>query len=487
MTVELSTPNRASNLPADLWRWSAADLARGIRSGSISSRDAVESCLARIEQVNPVLNALAEVTPDEARAMAEAADKAVATGEPLGPLHGVPVSVKVNTAQKGHATTHGVVAYKDDIATADDPQVAKLREAGAVFVGRGNSPAFSWRWFTNNDLHGQTLNPWDSARTPGGSSGGAASTVASGMLPIAHGNDIGGSIRYPAYASGVFGLRPSVGRVPHWFGPQDGDMGIAMQSYGVDGPLARTVADLRIALDGMSGYDPRDPASLDIPFASQNQPLGRPVRVGLLRDVGVATPVPAVQEALDQAAGWLSDAGYVVEEIELPLLAEAYRLWYLLGMEEFRTFMDEVSEIGDHGMRQSAANQYATAAEWWGTAPDLAAFQTGYARRGTLISQLQMFMEDYPLVLLPVSAELPFLQDADISSPERMREMIAAQWSMMAIPLVSLPALSVPTGVADGLPVGVQLMSRKFREDALFDAAEVIEARSPSMTPIDPR
>jgi amidase len=127
MTVELSTPNRASNLPADLWRWSAADLARGIRSGSISSRDAVESCLARIEQVNPVLNALAEVTPDEARAMADAADKAVAAGEPLGPLHGVPVSVKVNTAQKGHATTHGVVAYKDDIATADDPQVAKLR------------------------------------------------------------------------------------------------------------------------------------------------------------------------------------------------------------------------------------------------------------------------------------------------------------------------------------------------------------------------
>ena len=307
------------------------------------------------------------------------------------------------------------------------------------------------------------------------------------MLPITHGNDIGGSIRYPAYACGVVGIRPTVGRLPSWYGPTDADEALSVQSMLVQGPLARTVADLRIALDAMSGFDPRDPFTAPVALASASEPLPRPVRVGLLRDVGVATPQPAVNDALDTAAGWLADAGYVVEEVELPLLAEAYRLWYLLCMEEFRQIMPLVEEIGDEGMKRAAATYYAAAKEWWGERPGLEDYMNGYARRGTLIGRLQAFMEDYPLVLLPVSAEQAFEHDADIASIESGLRVVAAQWSMMAIPTLGFPAISVPTGVADRLPVGVQLLGGRFREDTVFDGAEVVEARGGVFTPIDPR
>lgn len=473
------------DITGELWRWTATELARAIRTRQVSSREAVESCLARIEQTNPRLNALVEVSPEEALDTADAADRAVAAGEELGPLHGVPVSIKVNSDQAGHATTNGVVALKDNIAKVDSPQGTKLREAGAVFVGRSNTPAFSYRWFADNDLHGRTLNPWDDGRTPGGSSGGASSAVASGMLPVAHGNDIGGSIRYPAYACGVAGIRPTVGRVPNWTGPTELDRPLSGQSMAVEGPLARTVADLRLALDAMSGFDSRDSFVVPMPPAGTNEPLPRPIRVGLLRDVGVAAPQPAVSEALDTAAAWLGDAGYVVEEVELPLLEEAYRLWYLLCMEEFRQIMPLVEQMGDEEIKR-AATYYAAAGDWWGERPGLDAYINGYARRGTLIGRLQAFMQDYPLVLLPVSAEQAFEYDADIVSIESGLRVVAAQWSMMAIPVLGFPAISVPTGVVDGLPVGVQILGRRFREDTVFDAAEVIEARGGVLTPIDP-
>ncbi|MEA2627457.1 MAG: amidase [Candidatus Binatota bacterium] len=481
----MSSPNDTGS--TELWQWPATDLARAIRTRRISSREVVESCLRRIDRVNPKLNALVELSPEEALAGADAADTAVARGEPLGPLHGVPVSIKINVDQAGHPTTNGIVALRDNVAEDDGPTVAKVRSAGAVFVGRSNTPAFSFRWFTANDLHGRTLNPWDARRTPGGSSGGAGAVVASGMLPIAHGNDIGGSIRYPAYACGVTGIRPTVGRVPTWYGPVDGDESPSVQTMVAQGPLARTVADLRIALDAMSGYDPRDPMSVPMPLASKNPPLERPIRVGLLRDVGAAAPVPAVARALEQSARWLADAGYAVEEVQMPVLGEAWRLWWLLALEEFRQLLPTIEEIGDEAIKRAASHYFEVSKEWWGPAPGLAEYMNGYARRATLIARLQQFQEKFPLVLLPVSAEQAFEQDADLASVERTREVIAAQWSMMAIPLVGFPAISVPTGVAEGLPVGVQLLGPRFREDLLFDAAEVVEARAGVFTPIDPR
>jgi amidase len=252
------------------------------------------------------------------------------------------------------------------------------------------------------------------------------------------------------------------------------------------GPHTRTVADARLALEAMSGTDPRDPFSVPVPPLSANPPLERPTRVALVRGDGVAAPTAAVNEALDTAAAWLTDAGYVVEEAELPMLEEAYRLWWLLCMEEFRQIMPLVEQVGDDGMKGAAANYYAVAQDWWGPAPSLEDYMNGYARRGTLIAQLQAFLEDTPIVLLPVSAEQAFEQDADLAGVERARSVMAAQWSMMAIPMVGFPALSVPTAVVDGLPVGVQLLGRRFREDTILDAAEVIEARADVVTPIDP-
>jgi amidase len=469
----------------ELWRWSATQVARGVATGQVSAREVVQSCLGRIEAVNPTLNALVEVRPEEALQAAAEVDRLTVSGAELGPLHGVPVAIKVNSDQAGYATTSGVTAFKDDIAPTDSPHVANFRQSGAVLLGRSNTPAFSYRWFTDNDLHGRTLNPWDASRTPGGSSGGASSAVASGMVPIAHGNDIGGSVRYPAYACGLVGLRPTVGRVAGLYGPRDVDPALSVQSMFVQGPLARSVADVRLALGGMTGADPRDP--FHVPGAPAAPAADRPFRVALVRDHGVATPTAAVNAALDQAAGWLKDAGYVVEEVELPLLAEAYRLWYLLCMEEFRQIMPLVEQVGDDGMKKAAEGYYAVSSEWWGTQPTLADYMNGYARRGTLIRMLGEFMERYSIVLLPVSAEQAFEQDADIASVESMCRVMAAQASMMAIPVLGFPALSVPTGVTEGLPAGVQLLGRRFDEDGILDAAEVIEARAGTFTPIDPR
>lgn len=468
-----------------LWRWSATEMASAVATGIVSSREVVQSCLERIEEVNPQLNALVEVRPDEALATADEADRRRSAGEELGPLHGVPVSIKVNSDQAGYATTQGVSAFQEAMAKEDSPHVASLRRAGAVLMGRSNSPAFAYRWFTNNDLHGRTLNPWDSSRTPGGSSGGASSAVASGMVPIAGGNDIGGSVRYPAYACGVVGLRPTVGRVAQTYHPDDVDASLSVQSMLVQGPLARTVADVRLAMTALNDFSPRDPAF--VPGARAAARPERPLRVGLVRDFGVAAPTAEVSASLDQAAGYLADVGYVVEEIELPVLAEAYRLWYLLCMEEFRLALPMVNEVGDKGMQKAAEHYYAVAADWWGEKPTLEQFIAGYARRGTLIRQLGEILESNPLILLPVSAEQAFEQDADIASVESMRRLMAAQASMMAIPLLGFPAMSVPTGLANGLPTGVQLLGRRFDENTLLEAATVIEAHAGTLTPIDPR
>ncbi|MGJ9385925.1 amidase family protein [Salipaludibacillus sp. CF4.18] len=468
----------------ELWQLTAKELAFGIRTKLISSRELVISCLNRIEEVNPLVNALVEVSREEALSAADAADKAVSNGEQLGPIHGVPVSIKINSDQANYATTNGVVAFKDNMADTDSPQVANLRKSGAVLVGRSNSPAFNFRWFTNNDLHGLTINPWNVSRTPGGSSGGGAAAVATGMVPIAHGNDSGGSIRYPAYACGITGLRPTVGRVPQWSGPVDVDQVLSNQFMLVQGPLARTVADLRLALSGMCNFDPRDPLHMPVPLVGE--PLQKPIRVGLLRDVGVAKPTPVVNQALDTAAMNLTNAGYLVEEVEIPLFAEAYRLWYLLCMEEFRQIMPLVEQVGDEGIKMAAKHYYAVQQDWWGPSPSLKDYMDGYARRGTLIAQLQQFLQEYPIILLPVSAEQAFEQDADIVSEESMRRVTAAQWSMVSIPVLGFPALAVTTTIAEGLPVGVQLLGRRFREDTLLEAAEIIEAHSDVITPIDP-
>src|SRR5258708_23731156 len=241
----------------DLWRLDATELARLIRLGRVSSRDATQSCLSRLHAANPAINAVVHVLEEEAMAVAEAADAAQARGDVLGALHGVPITVKVNTDQAGCRTDNGVVAFRDAIATEDSPVVANLKRAGAIIIGRTNTPAFSMRIFADNALHGRTLNPRDPALSAGGSSSGAGAAVATGVGPIAHGNDIGGSVRIPALFNGVVGLRVSLGRIPSYNPSQQVARPIGAQLMAVQGPLTRRGRAARLALNVIGRRRPR--------------------------------------------------------------------------------------------------------------------------------------------------------------------------------------------------------------------------------------
>ncbi|MPY56196.1 amidase [Streptomyces spongiae] len=470
---------------SELWQLGATDLAAAIRARKVSAVEVTQSCLNRIEATNPYLNALVEVRPEEALDQARRADEAVAAGADLGPLHGVPVSTKINTAQRGHATSHGVPAFAGDLAADDAACVAALRSAGAVLLGRSNAPAFSYRWFSTNELHGRTLNPWNPALTPGGSSGGASSSLAAGMTPIAQGNDIGGSIRYPAGCCGVVGVRPTVGRVSGWTppklvdtpeGPVPLDMPPTVQAFAVEGPLARTVADARLTLRAMTTGDLRDPYG--VPLLPDTRP-GAGRLVTLVRSVGTVRNHPAVDRALDVAAAHLADAGYEIEEHDgLPLLAEAARVWSLLLYEDFRLTLPLIEQVGDPDIRESLRLSFAAAAAVWGERPTLDTYIGGWARRGSLITALQELLGADRLLLTPVSAEPAFEQDADLVSVERAAELVAAQWPMTAVPVLGFPAVSVPAALVDNLPVNVQLIGGRFEEERLLDAAQAIEDRT---------
>jgi amidase len=465
----------------ELWRWDAVDLAQGIRTRAISARDAVSAALGRLDAVNPSLNAVVDVVRDEALAAAAAADQAVRRGDDLAPLHGVPVTIKVNIDQKGRATTNGIVAFRDVIAAADSPPAANWRKAGAIIIGRTNTPAFSWRWFTDNDLHGATRNPWHAGITPGGSSGGAAAALAAGIGALAHGNDIGGSIRYPAYACGLVGIRPSFGRVPTFNPSAAEERPLSSQIMSVQGPLARRVRDLRLGLAAMSSFDARDPWWVPAPLVGP--PAPRPIRVAVCADPGQAGVAPSVAAAVRQAASWLADVGYVVEEVEPPDFMTAVELWETILGTEVRHFMlPSIEKFGDKAVRHVARIMD-------GRTPslDLGGFSKALARRSTLLRQWMLFFERHPLMLMPVSCAPPFPVGADQGDEAATARLLSAQRPLFPPALLGLPGISVPTGVVDGLPMGVQILAGRFREDLCLDAAEIIEARAPMPTPIEPR
>ena len=468
-------------MQGQLWRWDAADLAQAIRTRAISACDAVSAALDRLAAVNPRINAIVETLGDEALAAATDADEQLRRGEPLGPLHGVPVTVKVNTDQRGHATTNGIVAFRDVIAPDDAPVAANLKKAGAIIIGRTNTPAFSWRWFTDNDLHGATLNPWNSAITPGGSSGGAAAALAAGIGAVAHGNDIGGSIRYPAYACGLAGIRPSFGRVPSFNPSAPEERPLSAQMMSVQGPLARRVRDLRLGLAAMAQFDPRDPWWVPAPL--QGLPVARPIRVAVSADPGGLGVAPAVAAAIRQAAGWLAEAGYVVEEKEPPDFMAAVDAWRtILGTETRIGMLPMIEKYGDKAVRHMA--RYFDKLT---PSLDLPSFAKALASRSTLLRAWMLFFEEYPLVLVPVSCEPPFPAGHDQGDDDTLDRLVTAQRAQFPAACLGLPGISVPTGIAAGLPMGVQLIAGRFREDLLLDAAEIIEARAPMPTPLDPR
>ena len=462
----------------ETWKLPASALAALIRSRQVSAREVATEALARLDSINPHLNAVVAHRPDEVFAAADAVDKVIASGGDAGLLGGVPVTVKVNTDQEGHATTNGLTLQKDLIATQDSPVVSNLRRAGAVILGRTNTPAFSLRWFTDNRLHGRTHNPRDKSLTPGGSSGGAASAVAAGIGAIGHGTDIGGSIRYPAYACGVHGLRPSLGRVPAWnaSGPE---RTIGGQLMAVSGPIARTIADIRLGLEVLSGPDARDPWYTPQPM------LGRPVsrRVALcLRPNGMAV-APEVIAALQDAAKRLEAAGYEVEEVaDTPSFRDATEMQIKLWLGDgYPGFADAVAREGD-----PAAMMIAESFREMATALPADVIGQTLVKRATLTRVFQQFLDAYPILLVPVSGMLPFADDADMGGPEAFRDVWEAQLVQTGLPLMSLPGLVVSTGMVGTAPMGVQLIASRYREDLLLDAGAAIELGGTPPSPIDP-
>jgi amidase len=375
------------------------------------------------------------------------------------------------------------VAFRDLVAAADAPVAAGWKAAGAAIIGRTNTPAFSVRWDTSNDLYGQTWNPFSRAHTPGGSSGGAAAAVAAGIGPLAHGNDLGGSVRYPAYACGLVGLRPSFGRVAAFNATAPAERPLSTQMMSVQGPLARRVRDVRLGLAAMAAPDPRDPWWVPAPL--EGPPLASPIRVAVVDDptvFGTTRMHPAVRAAIGQAAGWLAGAGYAVETVATPGFARAVEIWTALQSGELRKFLlPTIESHGDDGVRTSIGFFLAGK-----PAPSLDAYMQLLADRTSVLREWSVFLARCPLVLMPVSMEPPFRLGFDTTSQTLMDEALAAQAPQLAVPLLGLPAVAVPTGLAGGLPMGVQIMGPRFREDLVLDAAEAIERRAPLLTPIDP-
>lgn len=462
-----------------LYELDAVALASLIRDRKVSAREVTEDALARMAAVNPRINAVVDGMEAEARATARALDEKQARGDALGALHGVPVTVKVNVDTKGHATTNGIVAFKDNIAPEDSAVVANLRRAGAVIIGRTNTPAFSMRWFTDNELHGRTLNPWDPKITPGGSSGGASAATAAGIGTIGHGNDIGGSVRYPAYACGIAGIRPSFGRVPAFNPSAPVERPTVAHQSSVQGPLARSIRDLRASLDAMAMRDPRDPWHVPAPPVSQ--PHTGPVRVALFDRWDGCEIDPPVARALRQAAAWLSDAGYQIEVVNPPHFEETVELWQsLIISQEIFDGLDRLESLGDEPLRISFANFASTAKT---LTP--AEFIKGLAHRTTLLRAWTLFFEKYPILIMPSSWKMPFPIDADQTGDAR--PLIAAQTPQTVLPILGLPGLSVPILTDGEAPCGVQLVTARYAEAIALEAGEVIEARAPKIKVIDPR
>ncbi|MFF1782700.1 amidase [Streptomyces virginiae] len=466
-----------------LWRMSAAAQAEAVRGGKVSAVELVDSHLDRIASVNPTVNAVTQLLAERAREAAGRLDRRRAAGDPLGPLAGVPFTVKESTAIEGVPTTFGTARFRDLVASADAPPVARLRAAGAVPIGHSNLPTLILAGMhTRSELYGDTVNPWDSGRTPGGSSGGDAVAVATGMAALGLGNDSGGSVRIPAQFCGVAALKPTTGRFPadhRILGPDD--PGPASQMLVTDGPLARSVGDLALAYEVLAGTDPRDPRAVPVP--AYGEPLPGRVKVAVVADPGGHGVHPTVRAAVTTAADALRDAGYDVREVaDVPRLDEALDAYGRITVTEFAPNWPVVRTLLGRGGDRYIAMMMER------TPPASAdAFMKLMGTWLNIRRSWAEFLDEYPLLLGPVFTEPPV--EPGLESRDRAgRDRIGSGMRLCTVTsFVGVPGVAVPTGTVDGLPCGVQIVGRAFREDLCLAAARAVEDRLGVLTPIDPR
>ncbi|WP_108860190.1 amidase family protein [Ruegeria sp. Alg231-54] len=459
----------------DIWRLNATDLTALTRSGELSAFEVTQNAIDRMHQANPNLNAVVEDLSTEALERARDLDASVAGGAPAGPLHGVPVTIKINVDQKGHATSNGVVALKDVIAPEDAPVVRNLQNAGAIVIGRTNTPEFSFRADTDNPLHGRTHNPWGRHISPGGSSGGAGAGVMAGIGALAHGNDIGGSLRFPAAANGAVTVKPGLGRVPAWNPSQQVERGILAQSMSVQGLITRSAADLHLSMPSLIAADPRDPFHVSMPW--RGEAMHDPIKVAFTKNTFGYALHPEVDKALDTARDALVDAGYMVEEIDPPDVFECGRSGYRALMGEVLTLMQsDIKATGSETIREIFDVYFQEFPPIVET--DLIRM---LAKRSHYAREWSLFMEDYALVLSPFLPQPFFKPDRDTEGAEGVHEVLGCAVYSYAMNFLGLPAACVPARLADlssgPQPINVQIAARRWREDMAVDAAAAIEAR----------
>ncbi|GIW80167.1 MAG: amidase [Gemmatales bacterium] len=433
----------------------ATELSRLIRQGEVSAREVMEAHLAQIERVNPTVNAIVTLLPERAREWAREADERQTRGEPLGPLHGLPIAHKDLVCTKGIRTTFGSPIYRDYVPKHNDLIVERLQAAGAITIGKTNTPEFGAGSQTYNEVFGETLNPYDLSKTCGGSSGGAAVALACGMIPLADGSDTGGSLRNPANFCNVVGFRTSPGRVPVW--PAE----LAWFTISVEGPMARTVEDAALMLSVIAGPDRRSPLSLSEPgeiFARSLERDFKGVRIAWSRDFGELPVAPEVTAVLESRRGVFADLGCIVDETQPDFrdADETFKAWRAWKFEHrFRDLL----ETHRHLLKETIIWNAEEGKKL--TGPYLATIE---ARRTKLYHRVREFMETYEFMILPVSQVAPFdvkQRYIEEINGQKMATYIDWMKSCYYISAIGLPAISVPCGfTADGLPVGVQIVGR---------------------------
>lgn len=449
---------------------SATELARHIRAGELSVTEVMEAHLAQIERVNPQVNAIVTLLPEQALSQARAADEALARGEAAGPLFGLPIAHKDLALTKGIRTTFGSPLFKDFVPDEDSLIVERLKQAGVITIGKTNTPEFGAGSQTYNPVFGATLNPYDLSKTCGGSSGGAAVALACGLQPLADGSDMGGSLRNPASFCNIVGMRPSPGRVPHW-PALDG-----WSPLSVDGPLARTVQDVALMLSAIAGPDPRSPIALTEPGSLFAQPLERDfkgVRIAWSRDLGGLPVDPRVTAVIEAQRSAFEALGCVVEVVE-PDFSDAdeiFKVWRAWSFELAYADLlpDQRDQIKETVVWNIEAGQ------------KLSGPQLGRAeiKRTALYQRLREFMNRYEFLILPVSQVPPFdVQQPYVSEINGVAMETYIDWmkSCYYISVTGHPAVSVPCGfTAEGLPVGVQLVGRHQADWGVLQLAYAFE------------
>jgi amidase len=446
--------------------WSARRIATEIRAGNLTSRKIVDACLERIEQVNPKINAVVQLVTERAREESDELDRLAASGRFKGPLHGVPVTIKDSLDSEGIVSTGGTMGRKNFIPLQDAPVVARLRDAGAVLLGKTNTPELTLSGETNNLIYGRTLNPYDLDRSPGGSSGGSAAIIACGGAALELGSDTGGSIREPAHLCGITGIKPTSGRTPRsgHIVPYGGGV---MDSLTEIGPMARYVEDLVLALPIICGPDGRDPAVVPVPIGNPAEVDLSKLRIAWYADNGILAPADEIQRVVTETARQLQAQQFNIEQKLLP------------GMRELVNLSTELRESANAGLIIRLLQRYGTQQP----GPDLAGYLTadGVAKANSLDPALMEaidearsralgFFADYDAILCPPAHTLARPHQASHSDS-------FDDWSYITIHnLLGWPGLSVRAGTsAEGLPVGVQVVAPPWREDIVLALALKIE------------